>query len=108
MLSGCETVTDIYLYNNDCTKISIGTQLLSGGPKDVVIRVPYESFGNYAADYFWSVYAGNSASSVCLTATDAVREKARRYKWAYSPNVQIPFSKKAETKEKRCFATCQE
>lgn len=58
MLSGCKTVTDIYLYNKDCTKISIGTQLLSGAPKDVVIRVPYESFGNYAADYFWSVYAG--------------------------------------------------
>ncbi len=58
-LSGCDSIKEIYLYNSDCNSVSIGAELLSGINTKPTIKVPYEAFGNYVADYFWGIYAGS-------------------------------------------------
>lgn len=58
-LSGCNVLEDVYIYNDSCTSISIGSGLLDGVKGKPTIRVPIEVFGTYAADYFWGIYAGN-------------------------------------------------
>lgn len=58
-LSGCNTVEEIYLYNSDCSSVSIGAELLKGVSGKPSIKVPYEAFGNYVSDYFWGIYSSN-------------------------------------------------
>ncbi len=58
-LKGCDSIEEIYVYNSDCNSISIGAELLSGINAKPTIKVPYEAFGNYVADYFWGIYAGS-------------------------------------------------
>ncbi len=58
-LSGCNTVSDVYLYNESCTAVSIGAKLLDGINTKPKIRVPQSAFGGYVADYFWGIYSGS-------------------------------------------------
>ncbi len=58
-LSGCNTIEEIYLYNSDCSSVSIGAELLKGVSVKPSIKVPYEAFGSYVSDYFWGIYSSN-------------------------------------------------
>ncbi len=58
-LSGCSTVSEVYLYNSNCSSVSIGAELLSGIASPPTVKVPKDAFGNYVADYFWGIYASN-------------------------------------------------
>lgn len=58
-LKGCDTIEEIYIYNDSCNSISIGAELLDGINNKPSIRVPNEVFGTYVADYFWGIYAGS-------------------------------------------------
>lgn len=58
-LSGCNSIEEIYLYNTDCSAVSIGAELLSGVNSKPSVKVPYEAFGSYVSDYFWGIYSSN-------------------------------------------------
>lgn len=58
-LSGCNSIAEIYLYNSDCSSVSIGAELLKGVNSKPSIKVPYEAFGSYVSDYFWGIYSSN-------------------------------------------------
>ena len=58
VFEGCIRLEAIVFNADEANSVAVGDDLFGGAPESCKIYLPRDGFGNFAADYFWSRYAG--------------------------------------------------